>query len=92
MLLAKGHSPLERAGPNRLDTTGPCAVARDTYSLGVNYKKSDNLRMVMTKGILRFGRYCFSDSQHDDELISFVDKFLRYFLDRVRHVSYQQLM
>ena len=35
MLLAKGHSPLERAGPNRLDTTGPCAVARDTYSLRV---------------------------------------------------------
>ena len=33
----------------------------------------------MTKGILGFGRYCFSDSQHSDELISFVDKFLRYF-------------
>ena len=27
MLLAKGHSPLERAGLNRLDTTGQRTVA-----------------------------------------------------------------
>ena len=85
MLLAKGHSPLERAGLNRLDTTGQRTVAGTPIHWECyldsppSIKKSNNPRTVMTKGILRFGRYCFSDSQHDDELISFVDKFLRYF-------------
>lgn len=80
MLLAKGHSPLEKVGPNRLLGTAQWLVTLIDWEcyldIPTSIKKNNK---VMTKGILRFGRYCFSDSQHSDELISFVDKFLRYF-------------